>query len=105
MGIQPLDEGGLAQPVAAGWAVHVSNHDQQDPGNCALFDESGFGVVIGLRNRFGPDSARVPRVLPRSANRAIVIRVGIDAEKVGDEPSRLPDARRACFSDRGLTTV
>ncbi len=52
-GVQPLDEGGLRQRVAAGWSVLGSDHLQQEQGNVTPRDEAGIGVGF---DRLGPDS-------------------------------------------------
>src|SRR5215471_12959687 len=74
--VQPLDVSSLRQLVAAGWSVFGSNHLQQHPGNCTGVDGDGA-------KRQAPDLARILRVLPRDAGRAILKRVG--AEEVGDD--------------------
>src|SRR5215468_4916051 len=76
--VQPLDEGGLRQRVTVGGSVLGSNHHNQEPGYGIRRDDSR---VAGLH--LAPDGARVQRVLPCGANRAVLKRVG--AEVVGDE--------------------
>src|SRR5262252_4960713 len=76
--VQPLDEGGLRQRVATSWSDFGSNRLEQEPGYGIRRDDSR---VAGLH--LAPDGARVPRVLPCGANRAVLKRVG--AEVVGDE--------------------
>src|SRR5262249_16792898 len=77
-GVQPLDEGGLRQRVATSWSDFGSNRLEQEPGYGIRRDDSR---VAGLH--LAPDGARVQRVLPCGANRAVLKRVG--AEVVGDE--------------------
>src|ERR671922_206553 len=86
MGVQPLNEGGPAKPVAAGRAILVSNNRNEKPGDCPLLDEVGVGgAVTGLH--LSPDRARVPRVLPRGANCVIAEHLGIRVhlKRVGTE--------------------
>ena len=82
-GVQPLDEGGLRQRVATSRSLLDSSLRKHEPGNGILRDEIGVGVVGGGDRLASPDDARVLRVLPRGANRTVLIRVG--AEEVGDD--------------------
>ncbi len=67
MRVQPLNEGGPAQSVAADWTILASNDRNQKPGDCPRLHKVGVGGgVTGLH--LSPDHARVLRVLPRGAN-------------------------------------
>src|SRR4249920_2332006 len=93
--VQPLDEGGLRQRVATGGSVFGSSRRNLEPGNGTLLDESGVGggitkitwnIWIGWPH-LAPDGARVARVLPRDANRAIGHHrwISVDLKRVGAE--------------------
>src|SRR5215510_14259008 len=95
-GVQPLDEGGVRQRVATVWSDFGSNRLEQEPVNRPLRDESGVGGgggggggAVGVDMQLGPDGARVPRVLPRDANRAFLLTplsgVAVGTEEMGDE--------------------
>src|SRR5688572_4894928 len=76
MGVQPLNEGGPAKPVAAGRSILASNNRNQQPGDCPRLDE--VGVAGGVtRIHLSPDRARVLRVLPCGTNRVITYHLWI----------------------------
>src|SRR5215216_5908852 len=86
MGVQPLNEGGSAKPVAAGRAILVSNNRNQKPGDCPRLDVVRVGGgVTGLH--LSPDHARVLRVLPRGANCVIAeqLWICVHLKRVGTE--------------------
>src|SRR5262245_55532140 len=89
-GVHALDESGRRQRVATGRSVLGARHLKQEPRNGTDRDETrihGRGT-----EEPGPDGARVPRVLPRGANRSMLEWVG--AEEVGDD---LP----VCVAEQG----
>src|SRR5688572_29538194 len=86
MRVQALNEGGAAQPVAARRAILVPNDRNQEPGYGARLDIGRVaGRVTGIH--LSPDRARVPRVLPCSANgvSADHLWIGVYLVRVGAE--------------------
>src|SRR5829696_9441994 len=86
MSVQPLNEGGAAETVAAGRTVLMSNDGDQKPGDRTRLNEIGVGGDV-FRLHFAPDRARVLRVLPGGTNGVVAqhLWICVRLKRVGTE--------------------